>query len=192
MKDTISPLSIEALISNFSDVIAHKQYESISALLSSNQNSFEVHFLDASYHAEQNDYMRAKNAFLRSLNINPQFHIARFQLCFLALLNEDFDILNSHIEQLLMLGEDNYLATFAKALVNILQDNTEQAKALLTEGILLNDENLALNENMNQLLYMLSEELHDTSSQPEVDDIESDLSSSNNSILLDIYNNKFN
>lgn len=188
--DTIPVINIETLINQFSEVIKNQQYEKITNLLETQPNSFELHFLDGSYHAELGDYQKAKLAFERSLKINPNFHISRFQLCFLSILNEDYVVFNKHIEQLLMLRNSNYLTFFSKALLNIHNDDIEQAKIHLHQGLILNKENIALNENMNQLLSLIDVGRNIDSGNNQRS--EEELTISNNSILLDIYKNKFN
>ncbi|CAH9051101.1 hypothetical protein PSECIP111951_00328 [Pseudoalteromonas holothuriae] len=184
--------SIEELINDFPKIIKNQQYDKISELIKLQPHSFELHFLDGSYHAEHGVYEQAKDAFILSININPDFNISRFQLCFLAVINQDLDTFNTYIEPLLELNSNNYLALFANALVNILHDNIEQAKSNLRDGMLLNDENLSLNENMNKLLSLISEDAESSNSETQENVTEDELNSSTNSVLLDIYKNKFN
>ncbi|MCF6437001.1 hypothetical protein [Pseudoalteromonas sp. MMG022] len=182
---------LQQLIDDFQEVLDNEQHERITDLLAQYPQSFELHFLDGSYQAEKGSYIQAKEAFERCLEANPDYGIARFQLCFLAVLNSDAETFNSYISPLLTQPEQGYLALFAQALVYILNDQVEQATQALSEGIMLNNENLALNENMRKVLMMIGD---DKDAQPEqVNEADDDeLTNSTNSVLLDIYKNKFN
>ncbi|CAM4162053.1 hypothetical protein [Pseudoalteromonas byunsanensis] len=180
---------LKQLVDDFQEIINNEQHEKIANLIAQYPQSYELHFLDGSYQAEKGTYEQAKDAFTRCLELKPDYHIARFQLCFLATLNSDVDTFNRFISSLLELTEQVYLSLFANALIHVCNNEIDHAKQMLKEGILLNNENHALNENMTKLLYMISEEPE----QETVDDSEADeLSSSTNSVLLDIYKNKFN
>ncbi len=162
-------------------------------------------FLHASELAELGQYEQALEQFAQSIFNEPTLHIARFQLSLLAATLERFDLLEQHLPVLMELGESHYLGLFANALAAVFAGELERAASLLQAGIASNQENPALNHDMQQMLGRISVEHSATTQQastqaPTSADAENSpsdkpqqepesLSTLSGSVLLDIYKN---
>ncbi|RZQ51241.1 hypothetical protein C1E23_20580 [Pseudoalteromonas phenolica] len=184
------------VVNNFQRIIDKSEYETIESLLTSFPQSAEAQFLAGSYFAEKQDYYVAKSHFMNAIEANKEYDIARFQLCFLAVLNKDFETFDLSSRHFFDSELVSYYQLFAKALSYILEDLTIEAVKLIEEGILLNKENASLNQNMKLIIEIISK-LKDTELskgvQTNTHQLNGDeVSAETNSVLLDIYKNKFN
>lgn len=154
------------------------------ALASYSQNGLLL-FLYASELAQQQQYDLALTVFIDSVSHAPQLHIARFQLCLLAASADKFTLLEQHLPTLTALGQQHYLGCFAAGLTALLNDQISQANTLIGQGINLNQDNLALNHDMQQLLVRFA----DTTDSKKDISTERASNTLSSSLLLDIYKN---
>lgn len=109
-------------------------------------------FLLASHFAQQREYDRAEGLFIHTLNLAPDFLIARFQLGLLQLTSARPAAAIATWGPLELLDEGHTLRLFRDGLQAMAGDQFEQAKALLRRGIEGNQENLPLNRDMQMVI----------------------------------------
>ncbi len=156
--------------------------------------SSQLQFIFAAIAAQSEQYDLAIQRYQEALGLNPELHIARFQLgLLLATLGQN----EASTSTLTPLCRDNadYLGYFAKSLVLILTSESNensneeqliQAVALLKEGILMNQENLHLNDDMRAMMTRVKAELE--KAEPEQSHVNAETSDEvDQSHLLDIY-----
>jgi len=107
--------------------------------------------LGASY-ASLRMYDRAASAMEAAVVANPQLAIARFQLGLLYLSSGDGPRANDVLVALDDLGEDKYLFHFGRGLRHLLADEFADSLRYLQRGIELNQDNPALNADMQRII----------------------------------------
>ncbi|UAA37578.1 tetratricopeptide repeat protein [Paraneptunicella aestuarii] len=154
--------------------------------------SAQLYFISAAISAQSELYEEAINRYNLALELNPQLHIANFQL---GLLLATLGQIEPSIEVLTRLSEDAiiYLNRFAKGLILVLtaennQKKLTQALEFIQEGIRLNQENLYLNDDMRGIAERIENELSTMPDMQLATNEETD--ESDQSHLLDIYQNK--
>ncbi|MFT4926013.1 MAG: tetratricopeptide (TPR) repeat protein [Phenylobacterium sp.] len=162
--------------------------ETLQQILSAWPHDGPLCFLYASELAAQQHYDQALAAFTDAVTFAPELHIARLQLCLLAASNEALELMQQHLPVLVALGEQDPIGCFAGALTAIFADDQPEgnvnASRLLQQGIKLNQQNPALNQDMEQLLSRINQAPAES---------ESETNTSNTldrSVLLDIYHNR--
>ena len=128
----------------------------LAVLLAEYEDDPRLHFLEGSLFAEQRDYSAARDAMRRAVDLAPDFAIARFQLGFLLLTCGEPHAAQEAWGPLHGLPQDNYLRIFVTGLCHLIRDEFDDAVARLGEGISRNDENPALNNDMQ----MIVDEIH--------------------------------
>ena len=126
--------------------------ESVEAALSSCPADPRLHFLHGSVLAGDRRYPEARAAIGCAVELAPDYAIARFQLGFLEFTSGEPDLANRTWEPLATLPTDHALRRFADGLMRLPADDIEGAVALLRQGIEANDENPALNRDMQMLI----------------------------------------
>ena len=151
-------------------------------------NDHIIQFLYASELAQQEKYESSITAFKKSVALDQTFYIARFQLCLLALSLERNEILSDYLPDLLNLAQENYLQAFSQALHALQQEDFEHVQTEIKRGIELNDENMALNNDMALLAQRIKQPNPiETNNKLENENINE---THNSSFLLDIYKKK--
>ena len=120
-----------------------------------------LHFLRGSVLASSNRPIEAHAALARSVELAPDFAIARFQLGFFELTSGEAARALATWERLDTLPDDHYLRHFVTGLRHLIHDRFPAAIAALRMGMAVNTENLPLNRDM-QLLIERSAELTGT------------------------------
>lgn len=183
------------------DTLEQAQQQALAALQSGNENQ-AMNILSASvtqfphdglllyfYGAElaqQQQYELALEQLSNAVFNAPQLHIARFQLALLAGTMERSDLVEQHLPYLMELRESHYLGYFANALAAVFANDLDSAAQLIHSGIQENQENPALNQDMQQLLERVNSA---NQGQSDTDEAEQDNSNITGSVLLDIYKN---
>ena len=109
-------------------------------------------YILAAEHAEIGMYERAIEEMQKALLLNSNLWTAHFQKGLLYLtLNKKNEAIESW-QPLLKLPESHYLYHFSKGLISALEENATAAISFLTEGIKINKENIALNNDMQRIL----------------------------------------
>jgi len=132
----------EQLVQQAIDAMRADQDEDVLRLL---QEAIAVHpqspiapFLLGSQFAQRREYDRAEGLFIHTLNLAPDFAVARFQLGLLQLTSARPSAAFATWGPLDLLDPRHYLRVFKDGLEAMAQDRFEQAKALLRKGIDIN------------------------------------------------------
>lgn len=111
-----------------------------------------LHFLRGSLLAAIGRPIEAMASLKRAVALAPDFAIARFQLGFFQLTSgEAADALGTW-GPLALLPEGHYLRFFVGGLTHLIRDEFADAIARLNEGIAVNEENPALNRDMQLII----------------------------------------
>ena len=111
-----------------------------------------LHFLKGSVLAGLQRYTDARVAMARSIEIAPDFALARFQLGFLDLTSgRALDAIGVW-SPLLLLSENEPLRVLAEGLINLAADNFSETRRLLQKGMALNRDNPLINADMQLIL----------------------------------------
>lgn len=118
------------------------------------ENAAFRHRLGAHY-AQLGLYEKAKRELYRAVSLDPQAHVARFQLGLLHLTEGDTHRAISAWGPLELLEEGAALKSFKRGLEALIRDDFTACARLLQVGIAQNAANPALNEDMRLILARL-------------------------------------
>ncbi len=111
-----------------------------------------LHFMRGSILAGRQDPLPAHAALSRTVDLAPDFHLARYQLGFFELTSGEVDQALSTWGPLLRLPETAYLRHFVEGLTHLVRDEFDQAIERLGAGIEANLENEPLNQDIRMLI----------------------------------------
>lgn len=115
-----------------------------------------LHFLRGSLLASIGRPIEARAALKHAVELAPDFTIARFQLGFFQLTSgEAIDALETW-GPLTLLAEGHYLRDFVAGLTYLIRDEFSETVACLQQGIAANEENPALNRDMQLIIDQVS------------------------------------
>jgi Flp pilus assembly protein TadD len=120
-----------------------------------------LHFVYGSLLASLGRFEDARRAVARSVELAPDYALARFQLGFMGLTSGDAASAQAVWRPLSALPMDNPLRMFAEGLVYLIGDHFDDAVRLLKRGIALNQENPPLNADMQLLVDKIETRRHD-------------------------------
>ena len=112
----------------------------------------ELHYLLAAEHAQLGMYDRAAEGMERAITLTPGLHTARLQLGLLYLTQADVEASTRTLTPLAEREGGNYFGLFAQGLLHLMHDRFPECRAALTQGIALNNQNNALNGDMQKIL----------------------------------------
>ena len=112
----------------------------------------ELHYLLAAEHAQLGMYDRAAEGMERALTLAPGMHTARLQLGLLYLTQANAEASTRILAPLAEQEGRNHFGLFALGLLHLMHDRFPACRAALMEGIALNDQNAALNGDMQKIL----------------------------------------
>lgn len=154
------------------------------------ENDYIVWFLLGSELAQQKSYDEALAAYTRSIELEQNFPIARFQLCLLALVVGRQETINQYLPYLIALPEVHYLHHFSKAIELVVKDDGAQAIASLKQGIEINNENEPLNADMHELISQINSQIENGTQSEELENDSQQAQTQHkisSSLLMDIY-----
>lgn len=111
-----------------------------------------AHYLLGAEYAQIQMYDRAISHMEAAIAIDPALDIARFQLGLLWLTSGHGENAELVLSPLQLAPENNPLHHFGKGLIHLIHDQFPECVQSLNQGIELNSENLALNNDMNRIL----------------------------------------
>jgi len=112
----------------------------------------ELRYLLGAHMAQQRDYDSAVLEFSAAIALNPQLHVARFQLGLLHLTLAQSQHALAVLAPLENLGDTAALKHFKRGLEALIRDDFAGCAEHLQLGIRLNLENEPLNKDMNMLV----------------------------------------
>lgn len=149
-------------------------------LISAHPDDPRLHFLRGSTLASIGRPIEALSSLKKAVDLAPEFAIARFQLGFFQLTSgEAVDALTTW-GPIALLPEGHYLRFFVGGLTHLIRDEFPETIARLNEGIAVNDENPALNRDMQLIIDQVGEILRTTPTEGQ-----GDSAASATSFLLD-------
>ena len=150
---------IEAMQSDSAD-----ELQRADRLVAAYPDDARLHFLRGSILANIGRSIEALPALQRSVELAPDFALARFQTGFFQLTSGDAADALGTWGPLALLPADNYLRMFVAGLTHLIRDEFGQAVEQLRAGIAANEENPPLNRDMQLIIDQTSELM--TSSAP--------------------------
>lgn len=109
-------------------------------------------FLKGSLLAGSQDYAAARTYMRRAVDLAPEFHVARFQLGFLLLTSGEPFAAQEAWGPLHALPKASYLRIFVDGLCHLIRDEFDDTVRVLKEGIAANQENPAMNRDMQLII----------------------------------------
>ncbi|WP_354623039.1 hypothetical protein [Psychromonas sp. MME2] len=88
----------------------------------------------------------------KTIELGTTLTAANFQLGLLYMATEEYDNAQESWKTIQQEGENDYIYIFSQALIHLVNNQEEKAKSLLAEGIELNKDNTALNNDMKNVL----------------------------------------
>ncbi|MFA6114571.1 MAG: hypothetical protein WC729_11280 [Sphingomonas sp.] len=124
----------------------------VDRLIGSYPDDPRLHFLRGSLLASIGRPIEALSSLKKAVDLAPDFAIARFQLGFFQLTSgEAVDALTTW-GPIVLLPEGHYLRFFVGGLTHLIRDEFPETIARLQEGIAANEENPALNRDMQLII----------------------------------------
>lgn len=152
---------IKQLVDQLED--AHSdQVAAIGSVLERHPDDPRLHFMLGSVFADKAEYIKAHAALSRALELAPDYTLARYQLGFFELTSGETDNALSTWGPILKAPKDNYLRVFVEGMVLVIGDNFSEAIAMLEKGIALNQENPAINRDIELLVRELNDSIEKT------------------------------
>ena len=124
----------------------------IEALLAEYPEDARLHFLYGSLLVQAGRLIEGHNALKRTVELAPDFAIARFQLGLFQLTSGETANALDTFGRLDGLPDGHYLRKFVDGLRCLIRDDFQGVIANLREGIALNAENLPLNKDMGLII----------------------------------------
>lgn len=140
------------------EIVALAEWDSAGAIAAAEQaliahpNDARLHFLRGSLLIGEKRFILAHAALSRAIVLDPEFHLARFQLGFFELTSGEAEAAQATWQPLANLPESSFLRKFVEGLNHLIADRFEPCIAELRAGIALNAENLPLNADMELII----------------------------------------
>jgi tetratricopeptide (TPR) repeat protein len=124
----------------------------VDKLLATYPEDARLHFMKGSVCVGEGLLIEGHAALTRAIEIAPDFAIARFQLGFFQLTSGEPENAIATWSKLHELPDEHYLKTFVKALNYLIADEFSLCVEGLRAGILANEENEPLNNDMRLII----------------------------------------
>ena len=151
-------------------------------------------YMLGSLHAELGMYDRAIDEIHKAIELEPEIYTAHYQLGLLYITSGKVDEAIQAWKALDNLDKDHYLRLFSDGMQNLVADNFEESIRLLQKGIMNNQENMPLNNDMIKMIKTIEETTAQMAVMTGKDNkSESDAKKeSDANRILSAYNNDFN
>lgn len=130
----------------------HDDLQEIDALLRRYPDDPRLHFMRGSVLAASSRPIEAHGALARAVEIAPDFRIARYQLGFFELTSGEAGRALSTWGPLLAAPDSDYLRIFVEGMTHLIRDEFSLAIEKFQKGLVLNDENQPLNNDIRLLM----------------------------------------
>jgi tetratricopeptide (TPR) repeat protein len=124
----------------------------LDALMASYPSDARLHFLKGSLLAGAQDYTAARREMRRAVDLAPDYAVARFQLGLLILTSGEPHAALEAWGPLHALPPDHFLRLFVRGLTHLINDEFSDAISLLAQGVAHNNENPAMNRDMQLVI----------------------------------------
>jgi tetratricopeptide (TPR) repeat protein len=121
---------------------------------------FRLWFLRGSIHAGQQQHEQARNDFVRTLALAPEFHVARFMLGLLELINTGTAEATVTWSPLDEMAEDDPFRVLKSGLLSLAHDQFDGALEHLNRGLALNQEHPLINAYIRQVVEQIALRSH--------------------------------
>lgn len=126
--------------------------QEVDQLLARHPEDPRLHFMKGSLLAGEGHAIEAHSAMSRSLQLAPEYSLARYQLGFFELTSGEPGRALSTWGPLLAESEDNYLRKFVEGMTHLIRDEFPAAISLFEQGMRLNEENEPMNHDIQLLI----------------------------------------
>ncbi len=151
MPETCPDTEISALTASLQSDSAGAM-EEMHRLLGAFPKDPRLHFLHGSILASEGHHEAGHAAMTRAIELAPGYHLARFQLGLLELSSGQPAAAIATWQPLMSLPDGDYLKSFALGLGHLIQDEFENCRTLLEQGIASNEELPELNRDMQMVI----------------------------------------
>lgn len=141
----------------------------IDRLIGAHPDDARLHFLRGSILASIGRSIEALASLRRATDLAPDFAIARFQLGFFQLTSGEPAEALASWGPIALLPQGHYLRLFVGGLTHLIRDEFEDSVQRLREGIAANDENPALNGDMQLIIDKVVELVSEASAREQGD-----------------------
>jgi tetratricopeptide (TPR) repeat protein len=131
-----------------------------------------LHFFKGSLLIGLKRFIEAHDALSKSIEIAPDFALARFQLGFFELTSGEADAATETWQPLRALPAGHWMLHFVTGLEHLIADRFQACIAALQAGIAINTENLPLNRDMELIIEKCRELLAAKVDEPTADEAE--------------------
>lgn len=135
----------------------HDEIARADRLISAFPEDPRLHFLRGSILASIGRPIEALSSLKKAVALAPDFAIARFQLGFFQLTSGEAADALSTWGPIALLPDGHYLRFFVGGLTHLIRDEFDDCVTRLNEGIAVNDENPALNRDMQLIIDQVGE-----------------------------------
>jgi tetratricopeptide (TPR) repeat protein len=152
-QDQLFALAVKAMQENDPDTAITCLKEAVSR----KDATGTAHFLLGAQYAQAELYDQAAAEFERAIVLQPNLHIARFQLGLLLLSGGNLQGGQAVLTPLAQTAGAGALSQFALGLLHLVRNEFAEAQQYLLRGIELNLDNLPLNADMQKILGRIKE-----------------------------------
>ncbi|MCG7977020.1 MAG: tetratricopeptide repeat protein [gamma proteobacterium symbiont of Clathrolucina costata] len=158
----------------------------LKRVLEISEDNGKAYYLLGAIHAEIGMYDRATEEMTRAVELEPDLPTAHFQLGLLHITSARVEEAEYAWRPLDKLGESDPLFLFKRGMLHLVKDEFNACIADLNQGIALNSQNDALNNDMRKIIHK-AEQIQSPSSSPTELNKEQSKSDGGRHILLSAY-----
>jgi Flp pilus assembly protein TadD len=161
MRNDITNLDSEELLHLAMQADSHENaIDYLKRILEISDDNGKAYYLLGAIHAEIGMYDRATEEMARAVELEPNLSTAHFQLGLLHITSSRIDEAKVAWRPLDKLGDSNPLFLFKRGMLHLVNDEFDACIDDLNKGILLNNLNEALNNDMQNII-MRAEQARD-------------------------------
>ena len=152
MSKRLSDEAMTTILNNIS-LASDTAMDDITSAIAIHPEDARLHFLKGSLLIERGQHIEAHTSLKNAVVLDPNLHIARFQLGFFQLTSGESDAARETWQPLGdQLPEDHYMRSFLRGLLALIVDDFRTTITELQTGIAQNTENDPLNNDMSLII----------------------------------------